>query len=372
MIDNSYTKEFTALVIHCEKSGDFFKVELDNTAFYPEGGGQGADKGTLNGIEVFDVQSENGHVYHYVREALSGEVSGIIDWDTRFDRMQNHTGEHILSGVIHTKYGYDNIGFHLGDTDVTCDYNGTLTWEDVKAVEAQANAYVFDNRSVTISFPEDLSKVEYRSKLDLTENVRIVTIDGVDCCACCAPHVSSTAQVGLIKVINIEKSHGGTRLHFRCGRRALLDYDEKQMQCLKIGELLSARQYELAECVENLQIANKNLEFSLGRLSEKVALAKLESVEHQDGNLVMLIENADSDALLALANGGREKTDGIFVALTNSPDGYRYIISSNSVDLREKSKEINAALDGRGGGRPEMIQGAFKADFDTIKSYFEK
>ena len=372
MIDNSYVKEFTALVIDCQKSGDFFKVELDSTAFFPEGGGQGADKGTLSGVEVCDVQTENGHTYHYVKEALSGEVVGVINWETRFDRMQNHTGEHILSGVIHTKFGYDNIGFHLGDSDVTCDYNGPLTWDDVKAVEAQANSYVFDDRKVTVSFPEDLSKINYRSKLDLTENIRIVTIDGVDCCACCAPHVSSTAQVGLIKVINIEKSHGGTRLHFRCGRRALLDYDEKQMQCLKIGELLSARQFELSECVENLQAANKSLEFSIGRMSEKVALAKLESVEHQADNLIIFIENADNDALLALANGGRDKTDKIFVALTNSEDGYRYIISSNSVNLREKSKEINDALAGRGGGRPEMIQGAFQADLETIKNYFEK
>ncbi|MDO5448765.1 MAG: hypothetical protein Q4F70_04060, partial [Clostridia bacterium] len=292
----------------------------------------------------------------------------------RHTRMQNHTGEHIVSGIINRKYGFDNIGFHLGNEDITCDYNGALSWEQVKEIELLSNEAVFENHKITTWYPDhkDLSKYDYRAKLDLTEGVRLVEIDGVDLCACCAPHVESTAEVGLIKIVNIEKSHGGTRLHLRCGRTAQQDYDEKQTQVLKVQDLLSARQYEVADCVEQLQKTNKHLEWERARMSEKVALQTLKSIDKVEGNRVMVLEGADTDALLAFANGGREKVTGLFVALTESGDGFRYMITSGdeALKLSQMAKEINTALNGRGGGKDDMIQGMFNSDLDTINKYF--
>lgn len=379
--EDSYLKEFTALVKSCNKSGDFFKIELNQTAFFPEGGGQLADPGffIVNGkeIKVFDVQLEGDKVFHFTREKIleNFEISGVIDFEERFRRMQNHTGEHIVSGLINRTFGYNNIGFHLGDDDTTCDYDGVLSWDQVKEIEKAANEAVFANKKVVAYYPDPvtLPSLEYRSKLDLTEGVRIVMIDGVDCCACCAPHVKTTAEVGLIKIVNIEKSHGGTRLHLRCGMSALLDYDEKQTQALRIGDLLSARQFELADCVEALQKANGRLNYELARMSEKVAEATLTSLEKVDGNKVMVLSNADTDALRAFANGGRKKVSGLFVALTEAETGFRYMITSadDSIKLSAKAKEFNDALLGRGGGKDDMIQGTFAAPLEEIEKYFD-
>lgn len=380
--ENSYLDKFTALVLSCTKSGDFFKIELDQTAFFPEGGGQFADPGffIVNGkeIKVYDVQLEGVKVVHFTKEEIleNSEISGQINFKERFRRMQNHTGEHIVSGLINKAFSYDNIGFHLGDEDTTCDYNGNLSWEQVKEIEIAANEAVFANKNILTYYPDPatLPSLEYRSKLDLTENVRLVSIDGIDCCACCAPHVKSTAEVGLIKIINIEKSHGGTRLHLRCGMSALLDYDEKQTQALRIGDLLSARQFELADCVESLQKANSTLNYKLSRMSEKVAETVLNSLEKVDGNKVLLLSGADTDALRAFANGGREKVTGLFVALTENETGYRYMITSpdSNIKLSLKAKEFNDSLLGRGGGKDDMIQGTFAAPLEEIIKYFEK
>lgn len=379
--EDSYLKEFTALVKSCNKSGDFFKIELNQTAFFPEGGGQLADPGFFivngKGIKVFDVQLEGDKVFHFTREKIleNFEISGVIDFEERFRRMQNHTGEHIVSGLINRTFGYNNIGFHLGDDDTTCDYDGVLSWNQVKEIEKAANEAVFANKEVVAYYPDPvtLPSLEYRSKLDLTEGVRLVMIDGVDCCACCAPHVKTTAEVGLIKIVNIEKSHGGTRLHLRCGMSALLDYDEKQTQALRIGDLLSARQFELADCVEALQKANSRLNYELARMSEKVAEATLTSLEKVDGNKVMVLSNADTDALRAFANGGRKKVSGLFVALTEAGTGFRYMITSadDSIKLSAKAKEFNDALLGRGGGKDDMIQGTFAAPLEEIEKYFD-
>ena len=382
--NDSHEKEFTALVRSCVSSGDFFKVELDRTAFFPEGGGQYADTGVLvvgegaDGgieIEVTDVQIEDKVIYHFVKTAIAEgtQVVGKLNWDERFLRMQNHTGEHIISGLIHSTFGYENIGFHLGDDDVTCDYNGALNWEQIKMIEAAANAAVFRNIEIKTEYPdpEKLPELQYRSKLDLTEDVRLVTIPGVDCCACCAPHVKYTGEVGLIKIVNHEKSHGGTRLHIRCGFLALADYDEKQDNILRIVDLLSARQYETADCVEQLMATNGKLTHELAKASKAIAEAKLSALDVVEGNLVVCLEHADTDALRALANGGKDKCTGVFVALTETDGGYRYMITGNGIPLSKLSKEFNALLVGRGGGKDDMLQGVFASALPVIEDFFE-
>ncbi|NLL63671.1 MAG: alanyl-tRNA editing protein [Ruminococcaceae bacterium] len=369
--EDSGIKEFTACVLSCTQYGDSFCVVLDKTAFFPEGGGQCADVGTIGDANVLDVQIENDEIVHYVDREVSDEVLCKLDWMTRFTRMQNHTAEHIISGIIHNTFGLDNIGFHLSNESITCDYNGDLNWEQLKEIEVLANKYVFESIPVEISSPTNLENLEYRSKLDLAEGVRLVTISGVDCCACCAPHVKHTGEIGLIKIVNFERAHHGTRLHLRCGFLALADYDEKQDNILRICELLSARQYETADCVEQLQRANSQLKFDMGKASERLAEMKLQTIDKTTENLVVELDNANKEALLTLANGGKEKTTGLFVALTKQDDGYRYMITSGtSLPLSKIAKDINLCLNGKGGGKDDMIQGSFETTKEIIDEFF--
>lgn len=394
---DSHRKTFTACVQQCTQDGEGCFVVLDRTAFFPEGGGQAADTGLLctgplragkhgrpevpdGAVHVLDAQiTADGTIVHKTDGPLpaGAKVSGQIDWDRRFRRMQSHSGEHIVSGLVHSTFGYDNIGFHLGEDDTTCDYNGMLTPAQIRGVEQRANEAVFQNIPVLCEYPDPalLPSMDYRSKLDLTENVRIVTIPGVDVCACCAPHVDRTGEIGLIKIVRAEKSHGGTRLHLKCGFDALEDYDEKQDNILKIMDLLSARQFETAAAAEALQQQNAALTHELSEARTRQAEIALEALDGTpenpvQGNLVCVLRSAETDALRALATGGKLRCSGVFAALCPSGTGYRYMITSSTLPLRGFAKTFNEALDGRGGGKDEMLQGFFGAPLKTIRSFF--
>ena len=383
--NDSHQKEFTARVLSCIPSGTFFKVELSETLFFPEGGGQPADTGIMRFTEngsltetfVSDVKIEGVKLFHFTDKAVpeGAKINGIIDWEKRFSRMQNHSGEHVVSGIIHSMFGYENIGFHLTDEYATCDYNGTLTKKDILEIERRANEAVFSNLKITCEYPspEILNDLNYRSKLELTEDVRIVTIDGIDVCACCAPHVNTTGEIGLIKIVNHEKSHGGTRLHLRCGRLALSDYNEKQDNILRIIDMLSARQFETADLVQKLINTNQELNHEISKKSAQIAECRLSLLEDKVyGNLVIFLPDADTDTLRILADKGRTKCTGIFIALTNQGNSYRYMITSSGLELSKLVKEYNVALNGRGGGKDEMVQGTFGASLEDIKKYFSK
>ncbi|MBO7682090.1 MAG: alanyl-tRNA editing protein, partial [Clostridia bacterium] len=267
---DAYCKSFSATVLSCDpvKGSGRYAVVLNRTAFFPEGGGQYADTGTLNDVPVLDVQmSDDGVITHYCDAALPPmtQVNGVLDWEQRYERMQNHTGEHLVSGTVHRLYGLDNIGFHLGERDVTCDFNGELSDEQLREVERVVNRAVWENVDVYAEYPDPatLPDLDYRSKLELTEDVRLVTIPGYDVCACCAPHVARTGEVGLIKIVNSEKAHGGTRVHMICGPWALADYDIKQTNIMRIVDLTSTPQEETAEAVEALQVQNGHLTHEL-------------------------------------------------------------------------------------------------------------
>lgn len=377
---DSHLSTFTALVQECVKSGNFYSVILDQTAFFPEGGGQYADQGTLNDVKVVDVQVDDSGIITHTLEApleVGSTVTGTLNWNLRFQRMQCHSGEHIVSGLIHNLFGLENIGFHLGDEDVTCDYNGILSEEDVKKVEAMANEVVFSNRPILTEYPDPatLSELNYRSKLDLTENVRIVTIPEVDVCACCAPHVFKTGEIGLIKVVHFEKSHGGTRLHLRCGRMALQDYGEKQENILKIMDLCSAPQKETGDAVAALLTKVDGLNHALSVANRRLAEATLSTISFTEGNVVACIDKADNDTLMTLAKGGVQKCTGMFVALSKQDEtNYRYIIATpednEDLNLSTLIRSINGELSGRGGGKPHMVQGAFQCSLSDIEAYF--
>ena len=401
---DAYCKAFTATVISCEEAEDrkgLYAVVLNRSAFFPEGGGQYADTGTLQefkkdcetplsgAVKVVDVQvSDDGIITHYCDGAVTpwAQVTGVLDWKQRFERMQNHTGEHLVSGTVHRLYGLDNIGFHLGDRDVTCDFNGELSDEQLREVEKVVNRAVWENVEVFAEYPDPatLPDLDYRSKLELTEDVRLVTIPGYDVCACCAPHVARTGEIGLIKIVNSEKAHGGTRVHMICGPWALADYDIKQTNIMRIVDLTSTPQEETADAVEALQAQNGHLthELSVAQVQQaEIALRFLKEQAGTDasGNRVVFLPALETDAIRALANGGRDLCDGVFVALTagekdlgpdGQPQSYRYIATSKSLPLSRLAKEFNASLNGRGGGRDEMVQGSFGAPLEDIVAFF--
>ncbi len=372
---SSYIKTFSALVLSCEEADGYFSVTLDRTAFFPEQGGQRCDRGTLGGAEVLDVQLRGGEVIHTLDKplAVGAMVDGVIDWDLRFDNMQNHTGEHIVSGILHTMFGYDNVGFHLGDAVMTLDTSGELTAEQLSAVELRANRAVWENVPIEVTYPdsETLKTLDYRAKLDLTEDVRIVTIPGWDACACCAPHVARTGEVGMIRIIDAIRWKGGMRMTLVCGERALLDYRMRQAELSRISTALSAKPEETYDAFCRVQNTVSEQKQEIVRLKRELLAYQLSSVEETSGSLCLFLGDADNDTLRAAVNGCVGKCGGLCGAFSGSDaDGYRFVIGSEHIPLRARAKEITAALNGRGGGSDQMISGAVKASEAEIREYF--
>lgn len=376
---DSHAVQCTARVTACRAQGDGFQAALDRTCFFPEGGGQYGDRGELRTGDgtvyaVTDTQEEDGLVWHTVQRPLDvgTEVTAILDWPLRFARMQCHSGEHILSGLFHRLHGLDNVGFHLGDEEMTLDLSGMVTWEEIQNVERLANRAVGENLPVTAVYPdrETLSHLEYRSKLDLTEHVRIVTIPGYDVCACCAPHVNHTGEIGLIHVLSSQKWKTGVRLRVLCGSRAVEDLLEKQTLLTEIGAQLSVPQARTAQAVHRLNHALNDARFHGAALGKQLAEALAQSLPA--GTPALIIEELDTDALRALVNRALE--GGVPLCAAFAPDGerYQYIVGSSCTDLRPWVKELNAALNGRGGGKPGMVQGSVAADRASIEQWWQR
>lgn len=373
---DAYIKEFEASVIDSYEDGSRYVAILDRTAFFPEEGGQSADSGTIGSAKVIDVREKGGVIYHYVDASLEIGASYTckIDFDERFEKMQCHTAEHIISGAIKRLHGLDNVGFHLGKTEVTMDVNGYLTREELDEIELIANRAVFDNVKVTATFPsaEELSRLDYRSKLDLTENVRIVNIEGYDLCACCAPHVARTGEIGLIKILDFEKHRGGLRINIAAGYRALFDYREKYGNILRASALFSEPQPTVADAAETFLASYEELK---GRLkAARLNNARLEAslIAPTDSSLVCYYPDLTAEEMREIVNCSKEKVGKILVVLTGKDGDYKYIMTSANVDLSPVYKQINSDLSGRGGGRDNMIGGSFASDLDTIKEYFKK
>ena len=376
---DAYATAFTARVLSCKKENGSYATVLDRTLFFPEEGGQDCDTGTINGVAVADVRLEkDGTVTHLLHSPIEvGEtVTGEIDFPTRFRKMQHHTGEHILSGLAHSLYGAENVGFHLGEDNVTMDLSIPLDRYALDRIEDLANEAVTKNLPVTARYldQDEIKTATYRSKLDLEENVRVVTVEGIDDCACCAPHVRRTGEIGLIKILDYMNYKGGVRLSIVCGRDALLDYRERYRDTLSLSNLLSAKQSELVEAVEQLKDALAREKRAESDLRKAIMREELKRIGDgvTDGNRVVFAPLLDTRELRALVNEGVTRCTGIFIALSGSDDsGYSYIAGSKTVDLRLKAKELNAALNGRGGGSTEMIQGSVTATEKAIRAYFE-
>ena len=385
--------EFEAVVISVTEKEDRFAIELDQTAFFPEGGGQQADTGVLTAddgemFRIFDVQTEDGMVCHFTDRRIpeGSHVTGSIDKKERFRRMQNHGAEHVISGIIHDRFGYENVGFHMTDDEVVFDYDGPLTEEDIRSVEERANEIVFEDHPFLISFPspEEAEEMSYRSKLDTYENIRIVTIEGVDVCACCAPHVGSTGQIGVIKILSATPHRGGMRMTMVAGMSALDDY---RMLCdsnKKIMELLSSKRTDTAEYVANLNdrflsLKEENTVFKKEE-TKRVADEVLCHIGEKGGDLspeLIFTDRLDPVGLREVVNICTSAFAGIVCAFCNVDGQYRYIFGvradeADKVDLTGFSKEFNAACNGKGGGSRIMVQGTCPADRKMIEAYFAR
>jgi alanyl-tRNA synthetase len=360
---DSHRFTFDAVVIDCREEKKGYSVVLDRTAFFPEGGGQLADTGTLGGVRVTDVHEKGGDIRHYTDAPLTvGEsVRGSVDAEQRLRRMQNHSGEHILSGLVHGAFGYDNVGFHMGAECMIIDFSGELGWEQLMELETQVNAVIRENLPLHIWFPseEELKTLTYRSKLELTENVRIVEIPGVDRCACCAPHVDRTGEVGLLKILDSQRHRGGQRVSVICGMDALEDYRLRQESVTEISRALSAKRDEVTRAVQRLQIEQQNMKERCDALSLSLIRYMAEAEAETAGNIILFDAVLGEIAQRELVNLLMEKAGGLAAVFCGSEEkGWRYIIGSRSLDLRALTKSVNAAIDGRGGGTPQMIQGS--------------
>jgi alanyl-tRNA synthetase len=372
---DSHTAEFSAVVLECGETESGFAAVLDRTAFFPVGGGQPADTGFIGDVPVTDVRESGGRILHFVSAPLEigREYKCAIDWKQRFSRMQQHSGEHIVSGLVHKLYGYDNVGFHMGEQCVTIDFSGELSWDELAGIEELANAAVTDNLPVTACFPPpgELASMEYRSKKELSGDVRIVTIPDVDVCACCAPHVKRTGEIGIIKFTDCMRHRGGVRIGLLCGKAAYEDYRRKLDSVAQISAALSAKRENVSEAVSRILDENEKLRIRCGELGRELVKTRLNTLGESDGNICVFDTMLPEPARIDFVNGAAEKCAGVAALLSGSDrEGYRYVIASRRVDLKAAAGTINRGIDGRGGGSRELIQGSAAKTLAEITDFF--
>ena len=371
-----FLKEFTATVLDCQAGKNGYTVTLDRTAFYPEGGGQPADHGTLDGAAVTDVHEKNGVIFHNVDRAveIGKTVSGSIDWARRFDHMQQHSGEHICSGLICGRYGCDNVGFHMGTDIVTIDFNADIPWEELLEIEGQANRYIQEDHPIDIQFHRgaELDAIDYRSKKPLEGDVRIVAFPGADCCACCGTHVLRSGQVGLVKFLSVQKFREGVRIELLCGQRAL-DYLSRTWEQAKIiGQHLSVKPVDAAAAVERLEGELSALKMRCAGLEEAV-FAGIAAEQAGKGNVLLFQPPMKPDSVRKLADAVSKACGGLAAVFAGEGSHYAYALGrANGQDISAAVKALNGALHGRGGGRNGFAQGSVEAAQSAIEAFFKE
>ncbi len=373
--EQSYLKEFTAAVLSCVQGKRGFEILLDQTAFYPEGGGQPWDTGVLGGVRVLEVHERDGHVVHLCDGPLEPgmQVLGAIDWDRRFDLMQQHSGEHIVSGLAHARWGCDNVGFHLGAEIVTIDLNVSLDEAQLLELEAEVNRYLWEDHPISISFPSpaQLEELDYRSKKALTGRVRIVSFPGADTCACCGTHVSSSGQIGLVKLLSVQKFRDGVRIELVCGGRALAYLSQALEQNRQVSALLSAKLFETGAAVRRLLEENAALK-SRVFIMENQRFSALARQAAGGRDVLLFEEGLSPDGLRRLCDALLQVCHGRCACFSGDEEqGYQYAVGLQGGDLRALTKQMNQALNGRGGGKPEFVQGSLPAGRREIEAFFQ-
>ena len=372
--EDAYIKEFKANVLSSTADGNRYLTVLDRTAFFPEGGGQSSDKGVIGGARVSHVFEKDGIIYHVTDGAVpAGEAVCSLDFDERYRRMQNHTGEHVLCGVAHNLWGAENVGFHLSEEYVRVDLDVYLDREKVEELERLANEVVRANRNVSAYYPpeEELPALDFRSKDGIEGAVRLVKIEGVDLCACCAPHVKSTAEIGVIKVVDSIKYKGGTRLEIVCGPDAVKLFIAEHKSVSDLASSFSVKREDLVCAVERQREELASAEYRLRKAERELMALKLSAIPETDGDLCFFYDGADPEAVREFLNGASLKCRIACGFIGSDDSGYSYVIRSDKVDLKGAAREINEALCGRGGGDSSMIRGRCSATRKTIEEYFK-
>lgn len=371
---DSHLKEFEAAVVDSYPEADRYVTILDRTAFFPEGGGQASDIGWIGDAHVCDVQIKDEVIYHYTTKQFQKDekVTGVVEWSRRFDFMQQHSGEHIVSGVAHKLFGCENVGFHLGEDIVTLDFDKPLTREQILKVETLANEAVFKNVKFSTYYPDEqtLASLNYRSKKEIEGAVRIVEIEDTDMCACCAPHVNEAAEIGIIKLLDNEKLRGGVRIEMKCGRRALLDYNEKYDNVRQISTKLAVKQNEAAEGVERLLKNISDLKFSATGLKAKLIEEKIKGFEAKDRITAVFEDDFEIKELQRFADALFKAYGGIRAALSPAESGFSFAICGEADELDKFFAEFKTGFTVRGGGRNGMVQGTVLAEKQDIESFF--
>ncbi len=419
--ENPFLRQFAATVLSCEESKGGYLVTLDRTAFYPEGGGQPADHGTLNGVAVTDVHEKNGVIFHTCQEKVETGtvVTGQIDWERRFDHMQQHSGEHILSGILCELYHCDNVGFHLGADTVTIDYNTDISWEQAMAAEQRANETIWTDTPVKILFPspEELETIHYRSKKDLSGQVRIVAFPGADCCACCGTHVLSAGQVGIIKVLSCQKFRSGVRMEILCGKRIVafpgadccaccgthvLSAGQvgiiKVLSCQKfrsgvrmeilcgkrawrylgqvydqardVGQHLSVKPVDVGGAVERLSADLLSAKQRAAAMEAALFFHKAEAFRGK-GDVLLVEPSMSGEGTRRLADAVAKTCGGLAAVFSGESGQYHYaLVRADGADISTLVKNMNAALSGRGGGRNGFAQGSAAASELAVRDFF--
>ena len=371
-----FLKEFTATVLDCQAGKNGYTVTLDRTAVYPEGGGQPAVHGTLDGAAVTDVHEKNGVIFHNVDRAveIGKTVSGFIDWARRFDHMQQHSGEHICSGLICGRYGCDNVGFHMGTDIVTIDFNADIPWEELLEIEGQANRYIQEDHPIDIQFHRgaELDAIDYRSKKPLEGDVRIVAFPGADCCACCGTHVLRSGQVGLVKFLSVQKFREGVRIELLCGQRALDYLSRTWEQAKTIGQHLSVKPMDAAAAVERLEGELSALKMRCAGLEEAV-FAWIAAEQAGKGNVLLFQPSMKPDSVRKLADAVSKACGGLAAVFAGEGSHYAYALGrADGQDISAAVKALNGALHGRGGGRNGFAQGSVEAVQSAIEAFFKE
>lgn len=371
--EDPFQKGFATTVVSCDEVKGGYAVVLAETAFYPEGGGQPYDTGVLGEANVLEVHEKNGVITHLCDKPfeVGKSVSGKIDWARRFDHMQQHSGEHICSGLICERFHCDNVGFHMGADVVTIDFNADISWDELMEIEQLANLYIYEDHPIDIQFYRgaELDKVEYRSKKPLEGDVRIVSFPGADCCACCGTHVMRSGQVGLVKFLSVQKFRDGVRIELLSGKRAHRYLSECWAQDVRIAQALSVKPNASFAGVERVLAELSTLKQRCAKLEESV-FAQTAAQYEGKGDVLLFEDEVSGDSLRKLCDAVTNHCGGRCAVFAGADGAYKYAIGHVGGDLRELTKKMNAELNGRGGGKPNFVQGSVAAARGAIEAFF--
>lgn len=370
--EDAFAKEFEAKVLSCTEYENGYKVVLDRTLFFPEQGGQTSDIGVLGDGKVSDVQIENDEIVHYtdIVYTVGDTVAGKIDWNHRFGNMQQHTGEHLFTGLAHNNFGADNVGFHLSDNTVTLDLNVELNLKQVRMIERLANEIIAQDIPVKAYYPDEatLATTDYRSKKEIEGAVRLVEIQGVDICACCAPHVKTTGQVGMLKVTSFGKYKGGTRVYIVCGLRALEDYNRRMDILTSAYQALNCKEDEVPEKINVLIEDNKQQKYRISEIKAKILMGQIEKYPSELVDVTIFTEDLDAKNMREGVNALVEKHTGLCAIFSGDDEnGYNFVIGSSTRDCSAIAAGLRELLGAKGGGSKQMAQGSIMATRSQIE-----